>query len=214
MSYGRSLRIAGQHCDGRGHHQHRVAVRRRGRDDARSRSRRCAPPRLSTMTFWPRLCGHLLRDDARHEVGAAAGCEADDQPDRLGGIGLSRAWRRSLGRDFHGQQRAGREQYDGIDAHMKIATYNVNGVNGRLPRLLDWLKETRAGHRMPSGDQDDRREMSGARDRSGRLWRRSGTDSARITVSRSLPKAKRRGRFAAASRATTKTSRRAISKRK
>jgi len=25
---------------------------------------------------------------------------------------------------------------------MKIATYNVNGVNGRLPRLLDWLAET------------------------------------------------------------------------
>ena len=26
---------------------------------------------------------------------------------------------------------------------MKIATYNVNGVNGRLPRLLEWLDETR-----------------------------------------------------------------------
>nr|AHZ45683.1 exodeoxyribonuclease III [uncultured bacterium] len=25
---------------------------------------------------------------------------------------------------------------------MKIATYNVNGINGRLPRVLDWLKET------------------------------------------------------------------------
>ena len=25
---------------------------------------------------------------------------------------------------------------------MKLATYNVNGVNGRLPRLLDWLRET------------------------------------------------------------------------
>ena len=25
---------------------------------------------------------------------------------------------------------------------MKIATYNVNGVNGRLPNLLDWLAET------------------------------------------------------------------------
>src|SRR5882757_1813818 len=24
---------------------------------------------------------------------------------------------------------------------MKIATYNVNGVNGRLPNLLDWLRE-------------------------------------------------------------------------
>jgi exodeoxyribonuclease III len=26
---------------------------------------------------------------------------------------------------------------------MKIATYNVNGVKGRLPRLLEWLDETR-----------------------------------------------------------------------
>jgi exodeoxyribonuclease-3 len=25
---------------------------------------------------------------------------------------------------------------------LKIATYNVNGVNGRLPRLLEWLRET------------------------------------------------------------------------
>ena len=25
---------------------------------------------------------------------------------------------------------------------MKIATYNVNGVNGRLPRLIEWLQET------------------------------------------------------------------------
>ena len=25
---------------------------------------------------------------------------------------------------------------------IKIATYNVNGVNGRLPRLLEWLRET------------------------------------------------------------------------
>ena len=29
-----------------------------------------------------------------------------------------------------------------LDAILKIATYNVNGVNGRLPRLLEWLRET------------------------------------------------------------------------
>jgi exodeoxyribonuclease III len=28
------------------------------------------------------------------------------------------------------------------EARLKIATYNVNGVNGRLPRLLEWLAET------------------------------------------------------------------------
>ena len=26
---------------------------------------------------------------------------------------------------------------------MKIATYNVNGINGRLPVLLKWLDETK-----------------------------------------------------------------------
>jgi exodeoxyribonuclease III len=26
---------------------------------------------------------------------------------------------------------------------VKVATFNVNGVNGRLPRLLEWLRETR-----------------------------------------------------------------------
>jgi exodeoxyribonuclease III len=26
---------------------------------------------------------------------------------------------------------------------LKIATFNVNGINGRLPRLLEWLDEAR-----------------------------------------------------------------------
>jgi len=26
---------------------------------------------------------------------------------------------------------------------VRIATFNVNGINGRLPRLLEWLDETR-----------------------------------------------------------------------
>ena len=25
---------------------------------------------------------------------------------------------------------------------MRIATYNINGVKARLPRLLEWLEET------------------------------------------------------------------------
>src|SRR5829696_8428840 len=29
-----------------------------------------------------------------------------------------------------------------VSSIMKIATYNVNGINGRLPVLLRWLKET------------------------------------------------------------------------
>jgi len=39
------------------------------------------------------------------------------------------------------------QQYDAAKLSdrslLKIATYNVNGVNGRLPRLLEWLSETR-----------------------------------------------------------------------
>ena len=31
---------------------------------------------------------------------------------------------------------------DKRSGYMKIATYNVNGVNGRLPVLLRWLKES------------------------------------------------------------------------
>ena len=31
---------------------------------------------------------------------------------------------------------------DGKEAGVKIATFNVNGVKGRMPRLLEWLEET------------------------------------------------------------------------
>ena len=30
-----------------------------------------------------------------------------------------------------------------MKVHMKIATYNVNGVNGRLEVLLRWLKQAK-----------------------------------------------------------------------
>src|SRR5436190_13306021 len=30
-----------------------------------------------------------------------------------------------------------------VQTGVKIATYNVNGVNGRLARLVEWLEETR-----------------------------------------------------------------------
>ena len=38
-----------------------------------------------------------------------------------------------------------RRVHDGAGSRrvMKVATYNLNGVNGRLPRLLEWLRETR-----------------------------------------------------------------------
>ena len=33
---------------------------------------------------------------------------------------------------------------------MKIATFNVNGVNGRFPVLVRWLAESQAGRRLPA----------------------------------------------------------------
>jgi exodeoxyribonuclease-3 len=30
---------------------------------------------------------------------------------------------------------------EGVISNMRIATFNVNGVNGRLPLLLRWLEE-------------------------------------------------------------------------
>jgi exodeoxyribonuclease-3 len=39
-------------------------------------------------------------------------------------------------------QQGERERLACHDRRMKIATYNVNGIGSRLPRLLEWLKET------------------------------------------------------------------------
>jgi exodeoxyribonuclease-3 len=55
--------------------------------------------------------------------------------------------RRVGGKETSGAARAfSREPAPGTrpadNRRMKIATYNVNGVNGRLPRLLEWLAET------------------------------------------------------------------------
>ena len=36
---------------------------------------------------------------------------------------------------------------------MKLATWNVNSLNVRLPRLLDWLRARRARRRVPAGNQ-------------------------------------------------------------
>ena len=40
---------------------------------------------------------------------------------------------------------------------MRIATWNVNSVKQRLPRLLPWLDERKPGRRLPAGDQARRR---------------------------------------------------------
>ena len=37
---------------------------------------------------------------------------------------------------------------------MKIATWNVNSINVRMPQLLGWLAETADGRPLPSGNKD------------------------------------------------------------
>ena len=58
---------------------------------------------------------------------------------------------------------------------MKIATFNVNGVNGRLPVLLRWLAEAAAGRRLPAGAEGAAGEVP----RSGDPGRRLRRDLAR-----------------------------------
>ena len=64
---------------------------------------------------------------------------------------------------------------------MKIATYNVNGVNGRLPRLLEWLAETDPDIAcLQELKTDDTKFPAKALEAAG--YGGSGTASARITA--------------------------------
>ena len=56
-------------------------------------------------------------------------------------------------------------------ARMKIATYNVNGVNGRLPVLLRWLARGAARRRLPAGAEGAAGEISRGGDPRRRLRR-------------------------------------------
>jgi hypothetical protein len=49
-----------------------------------------------------------------------------------------------------------RAHFQPVDHSMRIATYNVNGINGRLANLLGWLGEDRAGHCLPAGTEGAR----------------------------------------------------------
>jgi len=76
---------------------------------------------------------------------------------------------------------------------MRIATYNLNGINGRLPVLLRWLKEYRpdiACLQELFRDRDDRgfrdRDDRGFRDRDDRGFQPAsphGVSSNRFTPS-------------------------------
>ena len=96
--------------------------------------------------------------------------------------------------------------------NMKIATFNVNGVNGRLPRLLEWLAETQPDvaclQEIKTADAVARRAIEAAG------YAPSGMASPRITASPSWPAASTPGRSGAGCRATTPTSRPATWKRR
>ena len=68
---------------------------------------------------------------------------------------------------------------------MHIATYNVNGVNGRLPVLLRWLKEDAARHRLSSGAEGAAGEVSRDADPRRSATTRSGMGRRAGTASRS-----------------------------
>ena len=56
---------------------------------------------------------------------------------------------------------------------MKIATFNVNGIRSRLPRLLEWLGGERAGRRLPAGaavDDDEFPRPRSADAGYGAIW--------------------------------------------
>ena len=65
---------------------------------------------------------------------------------------------------------------------MRIATFNVNGVNGRLPVLLRWLRGGQARRRLPSGAEGAGGEVPRRRCER-RAMAPSGTDKKAGTAS-------------------------------
>ena len=73
---------------------------------------------------------------------------------------------------------------------MKIATFNINNVNRRLPNLLAWLRGGEARRRLPAGAEGDRRRVPGRGARARRL--RRGVARAADLERRRHPGARRR----------------------
>ena len=70
---------------------------------------------------------------------------------------------------------------------MRFATWNVNSVKARLPRLLDWLDATGPDVLVPAGDQGRRGRLPGRRGRRAGLRRPPRTARAGGTASRCSP---------------------------
>ena len=69
---------------------------------------------------------------------------------------------------------------------MKLATWNVNSLKMRMPRVLELLEQYAARHLSPAGDEDRAGRVPGHRARRRRLPGRSTTAPAAGRASRSL----------------------------
>ena len=78
---------------------------------------------------------------------------------------------------------------------MKIATFNVNGVNGRLPRLLEWLEETKPDVAcLQEIKTSDEKCPAAAIEAAGyrSIWRGQRSHHGVAVLSRGLPMRERR----------------------
>jgi hypothetical protein len=125
---------------------------------------RTSPPRCPRSAQGPhlrRLSAQPARRDRGHALfGARAARGAGRGPDHLEGNGtIDTPAHWHIGDAAELVKRAHRRRSPAGGAptrccrtcEVKIATYNVNGVNGRLPVLLRWLAEEPARHRRPAG---------------------------------------------------------------
>ena len=97
---------------------------------------------------------------------------------------------------------------------LKLATFNVNGISSRLPRLLSGCDGDEARRRLPAGAEGARRELPGRRRSRRPATARSGTARRAGTASPSWRAARIRSRTGAACPATRTTSTAATSRRR
>ncbi len=104
---------------------------------------------------------------------------------------------------------------EAVDRRMKIATYNVNGVNGRPAGAAALAGGGPARRRLPAGAEGAAGEVSAGGHRGGRLWRDLARARRAGTAWRSWPRGgELRSRPAAVFRAIPRTCTAAISRRR
>ena len=118
---------------------------------------------------WPRRAGSTPRSSA-----SSSSCARP--------ASSPRTCARACARSARSAPRAGRA----ADA-VKLVTWNVNSLNARLPRVLEFLDDARARRRAAPGDQDRARRLPGRRAGGRRLRARSTTAPGAGRASPSSP---------------------------